>query len=93
VLLSKSVEKIEVEMGFNESSIIEKQRIVKYYTENNISVREIKESFSTKDIECTNCKNLFMVEATSGICKIKDIQVSNSNYCDLFDNKFEFQNQ
>ena len=59
---------------------------VKWYNEHGIKVRETKGS-TCDDIDCTNCKNLYQVEASGGICKIKQIQVCNDNYCNLFESE------
>ncbi len=63
--------------------------IIKFYAKHGISVRE-KKGTTCLDIDCTNCKNLYQVEASGGICKIKKIQVGYNNYCNLFENNYKF---
>jgi hypothetical protein len=36
------------------------------------------------EISCTNCKELFQWHRETGICKIHNIQVDYTNYCEKF---------
>jgi hypothetical protein len=56
-----------------------------------IKVRETK-GMTIDDVDCTNCKNLYKVEASGGICRIKEVQVGNDNYCDLFESVYDSNN-
>jgi len=60
---------------------------IKHYEKHNVRIRD-KKGVTAEDIDCTNCKYLHQVEATGGICNLKEIQVGNDNYCDKFENKW-----